>query len=182
LIGKLYERDLVETVLTKLRKVRRLSAGERWLLAQALVLLPLTFCGVYALGVNRWQRVLIKLTKFRSASGPDFDLAENRLREGSEALPDVGANAKRADAIARIVEIAAHHGVYQASCLQKALVLSALLRRHRVENEIRFGARKEKGELQAHAWVEVGGIALNEDDGVDHRYSILGELAAPEIN
>jgi hypothetical protein len=169
-------------VLTRLRKVQRLSAGERWLLAQALVLLPLTYCGVYALGVSRWQRVLMKLVTFRNTSGRAFRLAENRGRESSLALRDEEATTERASSIARIVQIAAHHGVYQASCLQKALVLSSLLRRHRVENEIRFGARKEKGELEAHAWVEVGGVALNEDDGVDQRYSILGELAALEIN
>lgn len=168
-------------MLTRLQKVRRLSADERWLLAQALVLLPLTWCGVYALGVSRWQRLLMKLARFRKLSGRDSHLAE--IAQGSASAPrDAGATAERARAIARIVQIAAHHGVYQASCLQQALVLSALLRRRHVENEIRFGARKEKGQLEAHAWVQAGAVVLNEDDGVDQRYSLLGELAASENN
>ena len=163
--------------MTSFRKVQRLSTDERWLLAQALVLLPLTFCGVYALGVSRWQRLLISLVTFRKTSGLDFQLAEKRSTEGP-VFRDEEETWQRADAIARIVRVAAYRGVYQASCLQQTLVLWCLLRRNRIESEIRYGARKEEGRLQAHAWIEVGGVALGEETDVCLYFSPFERVAA----
>src|ERR1700738_4315419 len=136
---------------------------ERWLLAQALVFLPLTVLGVHAVGVARWPRTLIKLTLFRKNPDPNSDDAESQSTEHSFAPGDGQANSQRAFVIARIVRIAAQHGIYRANCLQQSLGLWWLLRRDRIESEIRFGARKEELQLKAHAWVECFGIVLNED-------------------
>ena len=62
-----------------------------------------------------------------------------------------------------MVNIAATHSVIRAHCLQRSLVLWSLLERNGVESELRFGARKENGQIQAHAWVEINGVALNDD-------------------
>ncbi|HYR76609.1 MAG TPA: lasso peptide biosynthesis B2 protein [Pyrinomonadaceae bacterium] len=156
-------------MLTKLRKAQRLSADERWLLAQAFVLLPLTFCGIYVLGVSRWQRVLMKLARVSSASIRYRDLDS---KASTEIMPCAETRSiEQARAIARIVYIAAHHGVYRANCLQQTLVLWSLLRRDGIESEIRFGARKEDGQLQAHAWVEYLGVVLNEESDVCRHFS-----------
>ena len=146
--------------MSSFRKLRQLSANERSLLTQALILLPLTFCGVYALGVSRWCRFLGQLASLPIA------LNRNSSHADTEAIAE-------AQAIARIVKIAAEQGIYQAKCLQQTLVLWCLLRRNHIESDIRFGARKAGGELQAHAWVEVSGIALNEDSDVCVHFSPL---------
>ena len=95
-----------------------------------------------------------------------------------------GEATEQAQVIARVVKIAAEQSVYQAKCLQQTLVLWYLLRRNHIESEIRFGARKKEGELQAHAWVEIGAVALNEDSDVCLHFSPLqsdtGQLS-PEI-
>jgi hypothetical protein len=148
--------------LSSIRKLQTLSAKERRLLTQALILLPLTFWGVYALGVSRWVRFLARLASFGITSN------HNPLI-GADAAPT-----EQAGGIARIVKIAAEKGVYQAKCLPQTLVLWCLLRRNHIESEIRFGARKQRGELQAHVWVEVGGVALNEDSDVCLHFSPLG--------
>ena len=142
------------TILKRLRKLRTWSVSDRWLLAQALVLLPLTFCGIYVFGIRRWQEILRTFVPLRSQKN---------------STPDPG----RADRIAEIVTIAAHLGVYQASCLPRALVLWSLLRRNEIESAIRIGAQKERGQLAAHAWVEYLGIALNEKDGQVQQFSLL---------
>jgi len=149
-------------VLTRLQKLQRLSVNERWLLVQALLLLPLTLCGVYWLGVSRWTRILFRLAKLRKTSVPDPTRPE-----------DKEANIRRAQAIARMVLIAAHHGAYRANCLQQTLVLCFLLRRNHLEGDIRFGARKQDGQLRAHAWVDCLGIALNEESDVCLHFSPL---------
>jgi hypothetical protein len=149
--------------LSSFRKLQRLSGNERRLLTQALVLLPLTFWGVYALGVSRWHRFLAQLASLGTTS--NRSKTHNVAAERTLAISDAAA-IEQARVIARIVKIAAEKGAYQARCLQQTLVLWCLLRRNDIESEIRFGARKEGGELQAHAWVEVGGVALNEESDV----------------
>ena len=148
--------------MNSFRKLQRLSGNERRLLTQALVLLPLTFWGVYALGVSRWHRFLAQLASLGTTS--------NR---STLAVSDAAA-IEQARVIARTVKIAAEKGAYQARCLQQTLVLWCLLRRNDIESEIRFGARKKGGELQAHAWVEVGGVALNEESDVCLHFAPLG--------
>lgn len=148
--------------MDSLRKLRRLSAQERWLLAQALVLLPLTVAAVRAFGVRRWQRVLAKLTRFKKSSYPTYQTSR-----------------QRAPAIARIVRIAAQHGFHNANCLPQSLVLWSLLRSNGMESEIRFGARKGERELEGHAWVECFGVALNEEGNVNQRFSRFEGIAFP---
>jgi|SRR6266404_6365388 len=164
---------LVWKLRDRLGKVQRLSAAERWMLAQTLVLLPLTQGGVYSLGVSRWQAVLARLALRRRNSGPDAHLAPKRSSEDSIALAGEEATNQRARAIARLVKIAAHHGLYRARCLPQSLVLWSLLRQNGIESEIRFGIRKEEGQLHAHAWVECLGIALNEDRDVTLDFVLL---------
>jgi len=146
--------------LSRFRKLQQLSASERRLLIQALVLLPLTFCGVYVLGVSRWHRFLAQLASFGNTPNRTLVIADVET-------------AMQAQAIARMVKIAAEKGIYEARCLQQTLVLWCLLRRNQIESEIRFGARKKEKELQAHAWVEVSGVALNEDSDVCLHFSPL---------
>ena len=167
--------------MTGFRKLQRLSAYERWLLAQAVVLLPLTLCGVYALGISRWHWVLRSLASRRKTSGFVFQPAENQSTEG-RAVQDRATSSQRARAIARIVQIAAHHGLYRANCLQQSVVLWFLLRRSCIESEIRFGARKENDQLRGHAWVEVDGVALNEDDSLHERFSPFEQLSVLKTN
>jgi hypothetical protein len=159
--------------LSRLRKLQQLSGDERRLLTQALVLLPLTFWGVYALGVSRWQRFLAQLTSLGTTSNCSTKHKGSLASERTLGAADAAA-LEPAKAIARIVKIASEKGVYHARCLQQTLVLWCLLKRNHIESEIRFGARKEGGELQAHAWVEVCGVALNEASDVCLHFSPLG--------
>ncbi|HEY3037863.1 MAG TPA: lasso peptide biosynthesis B2 protein [Pyrinomonadaceae bacterium] len=170
--------------MSSFRKLQRLSATERRLLSQALVLLPLTFCGVYALGVSRWHRFLAQLASL----GRTSNRSSNHTGSNAPETPLVIADARvseQAKAIARMVKIASEQGILEAMCLQQTLVLWCLLRRNNIESEIRFGARKEGGELQAHAWVEIDGFALNEESDVCLHFSPLesgvGTGLAPEM-
>jgi hypothetical protein len=73
----------------------------------------------------------------------------------------------RCQAIARIEQSVARHLPFQSNCLDQSLVLWWLLRRRGVSAEVRIGGRKEAAHFKAHAWVEAGGIAL-EDSGKGH--------------
>ena len=152
-----------------LRKLSQLSPRELWLLAQAVILLPVTLGGVSLLGVNRWQQALTKVVKFRSGSKRDLFVSGEALVE-------------HAQLIARIVRIAAHHGLYRANCLPQTLVLWLMLRREGIESKICFGARKEEGQFQAHAWVECLGRPLNEENDVRRYFGPLEVVAVAARN
>ena len=147
-------------MLNRLRKARRLSAKERRLLAQAFVLLPLTRWGVYLLGIRRWQRLLIKLSTSHSKRAKNLPTLPSLDADGAATAT------ARAQTIARIVKIATEQGVLPANCLQQTLVLWFLLRSNGLDSEICFGTRKQAGQVQAHAWVELVGTPLNEEKEV----------------
>jgi len=129
------------------------------------------------LGVTRWRRFLAQIASLGNPSNRSLDHISAR---GTEDGLSPG-NSARASVIARTVKIAAEHGCYRAKCLQQTLVIWCLLRRNQIEGEIRFGARKAGGELQAHAWVEVEGVALNEDSDVCLHFSPLERDSAAAL-
>jgi hypothetical protein len=50
----------------------------------------------------------------------------------------------------------------RAHCLPRALALHFWLRREGIPSEVCIGVRKEDGALRAHAWVELGGLVVDD--------------------
>jgi len=140
---------------SKLSKFFRLPISERLVLAQALLLLPSTAVALRLFGFNRCHSALGSL----SPNKPSFP-ARPREQTLHEAL-----------GVARLVSIAAMHGQFRINCLPRSLTLWFLLRRRQIESELRIGARKGGTVLEAHAWVEYMGCALNDSDDVQQRFT-----------
>ena len=144
--------------MTALRKLLQLSKGEVWVLALAAVLLPTV-------------RLALKFTTV------------SRLKDfGSRSLHDPRSPQIPLQTTARMVSIAAHRGLYRFKCLDQSLVLRWLLRRQGIDARIVFGARKEDEQMEAHAWVEVDGVPISDDEGAHQHFSPLSELAASKID
>lgn len=58
----------------------------------------------------------------------------------------------------------------QALCLQRSFATTYLLRKHGVAAQMVLGAQKLP--FKAHAWVEVGGRAINERSNVQATYAV----------
>ncbi len=58
-----------------------------------------------------------------------------------------------------------------ASCLPRSVTLQWLLRRRRMEADLRIGVRKVESGIEAHAWVEHRGRPLNDTSDVHRRYA-----------
>jgi hypothetical protein len=144
------------------RRAWRLSWAERWLLAQALALLPLTALALWVVGLRRWQATVARLAPV----GP--------VPRGDEA-----ALLREGRATARLVEAAARHGPCRATCLPRSLTLWWLLRRRGIDGDLRIGVRKGAGRLEAHAWVELGGLVLNDGGDVRERYAPFDRAILP---
>lgn len=137
------------------RRVWRLTWAERWLLVQALFLLHLMALALWSVGLRRWQALLTRLTPVGCVP----------------ANADVAALIQEGRSMARLVDAAARHGPYPATCLPRSLTLWWLLRRRGIDSCLRIGVRKEAGWLEAHAWVELEGLVLNDDSDVRNRFT-----------
>lgn len=125
------------------------------LLAQALVLLPLVHWFLKFIGYGS----LIHLIE-----------RQIRLNETQRNIIDVDSF-QTAKSVARIVSIAARHGIYRATCLRKSLVLILLLRRWGIVSDLCFGTRLNEHALEAHAWVELDGKVINDHPDIRQQYT-----------
>ena len=144
--------DYLNSTISNWRKVRRLSGRERALLLESLVLLPLVWLGLRLFGLRRMR--------------PLAGLARTASRLSGE----------QAQRTAGIVGLAARHGLYRATCLEESLALLWMLGRRATPASLHLGFRKDGGQFEAHAWVECGGIVLNDSTDVAQRYSAFPSL------
>jgi hypothetical protein len=76
-----------------------------------------------------------------------------------------------APAAARWVGVAARYCPGGASCLVRSLALLRLLRRRGIGAELRVGVGRTAPALEAHAWVELDGVPVNDAPDVAARYT-----------
>lgn len=142
----------------KQRRFAECSPQERWLLLQAAVLLPAAAVARRVANFKRLQTLIARLMPLMpAASGTPQTVLELAQRS------------------ARMVQIAAQHGLVRANCLEQSLVLWGLLRRQGIDGQIVIGARKIDGQFEAHAWVELQGTVLNDTADVGERFAVLTE-------
>jgi hypothetical protein len=94
-------------------------------------------------------------------------------RKLSHSLAEQDSDSVNRQAVltARMVHAADRHGMVHPSCLAKSLTLWWLLGRQGITSRLRIGIRKENGKLQAHAWVEREGSALDDPEDLHRHYA-----------
>lgn len=139
--------------MPSLKKVQTwidLTPHERSLLLQACVMLPIVALSVHLAGLRRTQLILTQFTPQISTT-PHLDSYQ----------------VKRT---AYLVGIAARYSKPWSNCLKRSLVLWYLLRRQGIMSDLRIGVRRDRGEFQAHAWIEYEGMVLNDSPSVYEHY------------
>jgi len=155
-------------MLKILRALGRRSPHERRIVVELAAVLLATRAGLRIAGFRRWQNLLARYTPAHLSQREGKELA------GRELVP------ASAQAIAILGEAVAHHLPFQPTCLEKSLALWWLLRRHRIQANLRIGARKDAEVFEAHAWVDVDGMILSESgDDRDHFVPFEGEIPSP---
>ena len=132
------------------------TTQQRALLA-ALVWLPLFWLGLRMLGLPRFQAWLHRTSPVPNAASAAMTLP---------AMQSLG----------EAVNIAARHTPFPATCLTRSLLLGWLLHRRGVTSDLRIGVRLTAGTLDAHAWVECGGIPVNDKPEVASDFASFGDL------
>jgi hypothetical protein len=137
----------------RLRRFRALGRPAQEIFLRAVVLLPLVTLSL------RWRG-------FQSTQTSLQLLLSDAQREHDPVFVN-----KDAAMTAQMVNAADRHGLVHPSCLAKSLTLWWLLERQGISSRLRIGIRKEKEKLEAHAWVERDGAALNEPEERHHHYA-----------
>ena len=151
------------TPITRLNKFGQLSPWERWLFIRSILLLPILHTGLRVLGYSRLQALLVSVTPFK---GDVATVSQTEIIE-------------KARGIARIVSIAAQHGLYKATCLRRSLLVWWFLREQGIPGQVCFGVRVIDSHLEAHAWVEVQGMVINDTASVRDNYKTLEGTLPP---
>jgi len=145
----------MDLLLAKWRRFRKRPREDRALILLATVLLPSSMAGLRLFGFQRWKAIVQKL----------FTPSRSNRAFRNESERDI---ARRAALAIRSVEL---HGPTQPNCLERSITLWWLLRCAGIECELHIGARKEGGRFEAHAWIELSGQVLNDEQEVDHQYA-----------
>jgi hypothetical protein len=136
---------------------------ERLQLTQAIILLPFIHIALVLLGYSRLQEMLVRIAGL---------LPKSESRSGAE-------NLRQAREISGIVSIAAQHGMFKATCLRRSILVWWLLLRKGIPSRICFGVSMLNQRLEAHAWVELEGIIINDSADVRDRYCVLENEPPP---
>lgn len=125
---------------------RDLSYQEKKWLLWMLALLPLVSLMLRVMGFNRSHAWLLQ-----NSQKADFVKADTKALDLAERL-------------AQLANIAGRRGAVTATCLRQAMLLQWWLRRRKLDAKLKLGARLQEGQFDAHAWVELQGIALGQTE------------------
>jgi hypothetical protein len=141
----------------QLQRFRGLDPAARGLFLRAFVLLPMISWSLRLRGCAATQAAL---SRFLASPG-----ATDRLAADEEAA--------RVAQTVRMVRAAARYAFGRCTCLERSLTLWSLLQRQGISSNLRYGARKTAGQLEAHAWIDYNGSALDEGDEPAKRYAVF---------
>lgn len=148
----------------KWQRFRALPGEERDVIVRALLLLPAVSKSLRLIGFRRTEFLLSCLRTLQAVSQQP---AAMQLRQ--------------AERVARLVRAAVRNGVSAPNCLDESVVLSWLLRRQGIEAELRIGVCKENGQFEAHAWVALNGVTLNDTDVSHERFAAFDAIPSHRV-
>ena len=133
-----------------LKKWRGLLFREKILLVRFVFCLPwISFCIRFFgyLPTRNFLSRLVRQTVLRQANTTELEDAQRS---------------------AELLLIAGRHGFIPATCLRQSVLLEYWLQRQGLNAEIKIGVRKQQELFDAHAWVELNGVALAQDSLEHH--------------
>lgn len=98
-------------------------------------------------------------------------LVEKAVARDEVPRGDVAVNID--EAFVRAFAAASGHHFLRPNCLPRSLSLWRMLRRRGIAAVVRIGARMSERRLDGHAWVEVGGVVVNDRPDVATQFTPL---------
>lgn len=129
---------------TFLRRVKRMSGGERAALGEAVAMLV---AASLAIRLMPFRALAKRLERYRgtAAAGADVERARWAVRAAAPFLP------------------------WRTLCFEQGLALHLMLRRRGVPSRLHYGVGRGEKDLSAHVWVSLGGeIIAGEEEAARH--------------
>jgi Transglutaminase-like superfamily len=111
--------------------------------------------------------------------GKTFTSLQRRVQFQAREAESWPASREGVQTTCRMVRATLRYSFSQYTCLEESLTLWYLLRKQGIPVWLRIGVRKENEKFEAHAWVEHGGTALNQDEAMHQHYAAF-EQDLPE--
>ncbi len=134
-----------------------LPAPERVTLSWLLLGLPLVWLSLRVAGYQRTRQLVEAASRHPQPRRADAE------------------DVRDAERLAQLAADAGIHGLVKATCLPRALVVHAALRRRGLQPALKLGVRRQAQGIEAHAWVELEGHPLAQTE-LD--YAAFGEPPA----
>jgi len=171
-------KSVLTVIIQKTRTWRTFPLYERYLLLQALILLPLVALSLKLWGLKQTHSLLTYFLSPKSllcaTSSPKVENRENSaFIFGGETC--CISTSSQILTTANIVKIATKYYNW-ATCLRKSLVLWYLLRLQGIAAQLQIGTKLDGGEFQAHAWVEYQGNVVGDSQEVQQYYATFDLL------
>ena len=146
--------------MNRFQKLLALTPYQWYLLISAMILLPIVRLSLNLFGFKKtYNRILNSYINDQSQA----DLDSSQLHE--------------AQTVARMIDIASAHGLYQANCLTRSLLLMLALKKRNIPCRLMIGANEQKNikknDFEAHAWIESGGNVLNDQSNISTRFKVF---------
>jgi hypothetical protein len=154
------------TLEHRLQQWRKLAPWQQRVLCRQALVLPLV---VVLLSLSSFKftcRVLVHLSRLSA----------------SYALPATWQPADYAQRCAALTAIAAHHGLFKPTCLPQSLALQSVLSKSGLKVLLRIGVIPGSQPLQAHSWVDFGGVPLGQQSVSQYRVIELLDIDALQLD
>jgi hypothetical protein len=153
----------LNSIRRKFHTARSFPGHDRRLFIQAWFILLLVDLGLRLLSFRRVQGWLARGQSWLEIG--DYNLVRDEIRRTR-----------------KLVDLAARYSPYRMTCLRRSLTMQRLLAQQGIRSELRFGARREKDALQAHAWLEYQGIPIGEPETLDERFTPLVGFSSKHLS
>lgn len=138
--------------------------AKRWgIIAIGILLLPLMRLSLRLLGYRRSRTGLLWFSPTPSLHSQHSEMALQRARR-----------------LAQYVNTASRRGFIRPTCLERSLLLWWWLRWMGIPTQICSGVRKYNSSVDAHAWLEYGGVVVNDRSDIAGQYMPLWDTITPD--
>lgn len=142
---------IVRTLGRMAARARRRSLRENAQLGEAWLELTRQWVAMTLVPYERWSQRLVFRGEPATAASP-------------------GADVKLARAMAERVAVASKRHPLETKCLHQSLALHSMLARRGIPTDVRLGVRRGDEGVEAHAWVELGGVSLEPDPDAERPF------------
>ena len=118
----------------------------------------------------------VRLKLWRQGLGVGQSVASHLSEQDSAFAGDVDPRR-----LARLVSNAIREAPLRSNCLSESITVCLLLRQSGHDCTLRIGARRSTAGVEAHAWVEMNGVPLNDREDIAERFAPFPATSEPVL-